>query len=108
MVLATDLSAARAWICVAEDSHRPTTLLGYQTSLRLLILHLITLPSLPRHLTVLKSSTLLLAVDALSACLHNYSPKDAIVLLEQGRGVFWNQLTRLHPPLDDVIASGPT
>ena len=47
-----------------------------------------------------------LAVDAFSACLRNDSPTDAILLLEQGRGLFWNQLTRLCPPLDDFIAFG--
>jgi len=32
--------------------------------------------------------------------------KKAVELLEQGRGVFWNQITRLRSPLGDVIASG--
>lgn len=34
------------------------------------------------------------------------APVRAVELLEQGRGVFWSQLTRLHSPLDDLIASG--
>jgi CHAT domain-containing protein len=44
-------------------------------------------------------------VDAFSACLRRHAPARAVELLEQGRGVFWNQLTRLHSPLDDVIVS---
>ena len=104
VVSSADLSAARAWIRVAEDFNHPTILLAYETSFHLLIRHIATLPSLPRHLTVLKNLTSSLAVDAFSASLRNNSPTKAIMFLEQGRGVFWNQLTRLRPPLDDIIA----
>ena len=106
MVSSTDLSVARTWIGVAEDFHHPTTLLAYQTALRLLTHHVATLPPLPQHRTVLIGLTSSLAVDAFSACLRSRSPKDAVALLEQGRGVYWSQLTRLRSPLDDVIASG--
>ena len=108
MVSSTDLSVARTWIRVAEYFHYLTTLLAYQTSLRLLTLHVATLPPLPQHRIILKGLTSSLAVDALSACLRNSSPTHAVELLEQGRGVFWSQLTRLRCPLDDVIASDPT
>ena len=107
VVSSADLSVTRAWVRIAEEFHHPTIVQAYETSLRLLIQHLASLPSLPQHLTVLQNLTSSLAVDAFSACLRNHSPTDAVVLLEQGRGVFWSQLTRLRPPLDDVIASGP-
>jgi CHAT domain-containing protein/tetratricopeptide (TPR) repeat protein len=106
IVSTMDLYATRSWIRVAEDFQHPTTLLAYETSLRLLIQHLAILPPLPRHLVILKSRTLSLAVDAFSACLRNCSLTNAVELLEQGRGVFWSQLTRLHSPLDNVKASG--
>ena len=106
IVSSSDLSAARAWVRVAEDFHHPTILLAYETSLRLLIQHLATLPSLPQHLIILKNLTSSLAVDAFSACLRNCSLTNAIELLEQGRGIFWTQLTRLYSPLDNVIVSG--
>ena len=61
---------------------------------------------MPHHLAVLKALSSSLAADAFSACLRNHSLTNAIELLEQGRGVFWGQLTRLRSPLDDVIASG--
>ena len=108
MASSTALSAARTWIDVAEDFHHPTALLAYHTALRLLTHHVATLPPLPQHRTVLKGLTLSLAVDAFSACLCSCSPKNVVALLEQGRGVFWSQLTRLRSPLDDVIASGST
>jgi CHAT domain-containing protein/tetratricopeptide (TPR) repeat protein len=107
-VSSVDLSAARGWICAAEDLQHPSLLLAYEISLRLLIQHLATLPSLPQHLVILKTLTSSLAVDAFSACLRKCAPARAVELLEQGRGVFWNQLTRLRStPLDDVVASCP-
>ena len=106
IVSSIDLSAAKAWIRVAEDFRHPTILLAYETSLRLLTQHLATLPSLPQHLVILKNLTSSLAVDAFSACLRNFSLTNAVELLEQGRGVFWGQLTRFHAPLDNVIISG--
>ena len=102
-----DLAAAKAWVNAAELFHHPTTLLAYETALRLLVEHLAALPSLPQHLDLLKSLSSSLAVDAFSACLRNESPTKAVELLEQGRAVFWAQLTRLRSPLNDIIVSGP-
>jgi len=107
IVSSADLCAARAWIRVAQHFQHPTILLAYETSLRLLTEHLTTLPSLPQHLSILKNLTSSLAVDAFSACLHERAPTRALELLEQGRGVFWTQLTRLHSPLDDLLVSSP-
>ena len=102
-----DISAARAWISVAEDFQHPTLLLAYETALRFLAHHLATLPSLPQHLVIFKRLTSSLAVNAFSACLYKRAPARAVELLEQGRGVFWSQLTRLHPPLEDLISTSP-
>jgi CHAT domain-containing protein/tetratricopeptide (TPR) repeat protein len=107
LVSSKDLSAARAWVHAAEDFQHHTLFLAYETSFRLLIQHLAALPSLPRHLVILKSLTSSLAVDAFSAFLRTGGPARAVELLEQGRGVFWSQLTRLRSPLDDVIGSSP-
>jgi len=107
IISSTDLSAARAWIHMAQRFQHPTVLLAYETSLRLITEHLATLPPLPQHLTTLKKLTSSLAMDAFSTCLHEPAPARAVELLEQGRGVFWTQLTRLHSPLDDLITSGP-
>ncbi|KAF8436034.1 CHAT domain-containing protein, partial [Boletus edulis BED1] len=101
-----DLSAARGWVFVAEIFQHPTILDAYETSLRLLVQHLATLPSLPQHLPILKNLSSSLAVNAFSACLRNHSPAKAVELLEQGRCIFWSQLTRLRSPLDDIIATG--
>jgi CHAT domain-containing protein/tetratricopeptide (TPR) repeat protein len=108
VVSSIDLSAARAWIRAAEHFQHPTILLAHETGLRLLIQHLAALPSLPQHLVILKKLTSSLAVDAFSACLRHGAPACAVELLEQGRGVFWNQLTRLDSPLDDVVVSSLT
>ena len=107
IVSSIDLSAAKEWIRVAEDFQHPTILLAYETSLRLLIQHLAVLPPLPQHLGILKNLTSSLAVDAFSACLRKGASVHAVELLEQGRGVFWSQLTRLRSPLDEVVGSSP-
>lgn len=99
MVTLADLYATQAWIFQAELFNHPTTLLAYETALRLLIQDLATFPFLLGHLKTL-------AVDAFSACLRRRAPVRAVELLEQGRGVFWNQLIRLCSPLDEVAASG--
>ncbi|KAN0082482.1 CHAT domain containing protein [Tylopilus felleus] len=99
MVSLADLSAARTWISAAETFRHPSTLLAYRTSLRLLVEHLSTLPSLPRHLDLLKKVTSSLAVDTFSACLRNRALSHAVQLLEPGRGVFWSQLACLRLPL---------
>ena len=88
---------------MAEHFHHPTILPAHETSLRLLVQHLAILPPLPQHLVILKNLTSSLAVDAFSACLRKCAPAHAVELLEQGRGVFWSQLSRLHSPLDDVV-----
>jgi CHAT domain-containing protein/tetratricopeptide (TPR) repeat protein len=108
VVSSIDISAARAWIRAAEHFQHPTILLAHETGLRLLIQHLAALPSLPQHLVILKKLTSSLAVDAFSACLRHGARARAVELLEQGRGVFWNQLTRLDSPLDDVVVSSLT
>ncbi|KAG6376587.1 hypothetical protein JVT61DRAFT_1568 [Boletus reticuloceps] len=107
LVSSTDLSATRAWIRVAEEFQHPSILLAYETSLRLLSHHLAALPLLPQHLIILKERSASLAVDAFSACLRRGARVRAVELLEQGRSVFWSQLSRLRFPLDDVMASGP-
>ncbi|KAI9456940.1 hypothetical protein HD554DRAFT_2042468 [Boletus coccyginus] len=43
-------------------------------------------------------------VDAFSTCLRECAPAHGVELLEQGRGVFWSQLTRIRSPLDLVTS----
>ncbi|KAN0100614.1 CHAT domain containing protein [Tylopilus felleus] len=107
LVFSSDIPVARTWIGVAEQFQHPTLLLAYETALRFLIQHLATLPSLPQHHVVLKKLTSSFAVDAFSACLRNHAPARAVEFLEQGRSVFWTQLTRLHSPVHAVAESGP-
>ena len=103
-----DLECAKQWIQAAEERKDGTTVLAYQTFLRLSVHYLATLPSLPQHLALLKQLTKSTPVDAFSACIPYGNPANAVELLEQGRGVFWSQLIRLRSSLNDVIASGDT
>ena len=106
-VSSAGLTTVKAWIKAAEEFNHPSTLPAYETALRLLVQHSAALPALPHHLDLVKSLSSSLAVDAFSACLRNQSLTKAVELLEQGRAVFWSQLTRLRSPLDKVIKSGP-
>ena len=106
-VSSSDLSSTREWIRVAEDFRHPSLLLAYEAALRFLDQHVATLPPLPQHLVIFKGLTSSLAVDAFSACVHKRAPVRAVELLEQGRGVFWSQLTRLYSPLEDVLSASP-
>ena len=103
-----DLQCAKQWIQAAEECEHDTTVLAYQTFLRLSIHHFAVLPSLPRHLALLKQLMTSTAVDAFSACVRARNLANAVELLEQGRGVFWSQLVRLRSPLEDLMASGDT
>ncbi|KAI9570923.1 hypothetical protein HD554DRAFT_2327256 [Boletus coccyginus] len=97
IVSTADLSAAREWIRMAHHFHHPTILLAYESSLQLLT----------QYLATSTNCTSSLAVDAFSASLYERAPAHAVELLEQGRGVFWSQLTRLRSPLDDLVISDP-
>ncbi|KAI9567924.1 CHAT domain-containing protein [Boletus coccyginus] len=107
IVSSADLSAVREWVRMAHHFQHPIILLAYETSLQLLAEYLATLPSLPQHLSIIRDLTSSFAVDAFLACLRETVPAHAVELLEQGRGVFWTQLTRLHSPLADLTMSGP-
>ncbi|KAN0094895.1 CHAT domain containing protein [Tylopilus felleus] len=102
-----ELSITEEWISAAERFQHPNTILAYETSLRYLIQHLSTVPSLHHQLKALQDLTSPLGVDAFSACLRHGSPTKAVELLEQGRGIFWSQLSLLRSSLDGVVASGP-
>ncbi|KAF8436256.1 hypothetical protein L210DRAFT_3762345 [Boletus edulis BED1] len=102
-VSSSDLYTARTWILVAQGFQYPTVLLACETSLRLLIQHLATLPSLLQHLVVLKDLTSSLAVDASSVTV----PLLKQLNLWNRDGSFRaNSLASILPCLDDVIASG--
>ncbi|KAG8215669.1 hypothetical protein J3R82DRAFT_7543 [Butyriboletus roseoflavus] len=101
-----DFQFVQEWIQKAEECKHSTTVLAYQTFLRLSGRHFAILPSLPQNLALLKELITSLAIDAFSACLRYGNPTNAIELLEQGRSVFWSQLICLRSPLDDVAAQG--
>ena len=108
VVSSATLNLCKHLIWAAEHCKHDSTVSVYRTFLHLVVQRLSILPSLPQHLVVLKQLTTSTAVDAFSACICHGNLLDVVELLERGCGVFWNQLTRLHTPLDDVIASGDT
>lgn len=85
-------------IHAVKSFHHPT-FLAYKTPLRLLVRHLAIVPSLSQHLVIPQYFTASLTLDAFSSCLRNRSPTNVVELLEQGRTVFWSQLTAPIPCL---------
>ncbi|KAI9463831.1 hypothetical protein HD554DRAFT_2316040 [Boletus coccyginus] len=102
------LKHCKLLIQAAEECEHSMTVLAYQASLHLIVQYLATLPSLPQHLGVLKQITASTVVDGFSASIRYGNLANAVELLEQGRSIFWSQLTRIRSPLDEVIAFGDT
>ncbi|KAG2139214.1 TPR-like protein [Suillus clintonianus] len=104
----TDLTAAKSWATFAEEMNHDSALLAYQTALKFLDHHATLLSSSPRHFDVVKMATASLAMDAFSCSVRHGALTTAVEMVEQGRAVFWTQLARLRPPLDELSLSGDT
>ncbi|KAG0701197.1 CHAT domain-containing protein [Suillus ampliporus] len=103
-----DLSAAKAWVASAEKLNHGSTLIAYQTALKILDQHVMLLSSSSRHFNVIRAATSSLATDAFSCSVRHGLLTNAVELVEQGRAVFWTQLARFRTPLDELSLSGDT
>ncbi|KAG1730607.1 CHAT domain-containing protein [Suillus lakei] len=104
----SDLSAAKSWVTSAEEMNHGSALIAYQTALKFLDQHVALLSSSSRHFNVVRQATSSLATDAFSCSLRHGALKTAVELVEQGRAVFWTQLTRFRSPLDELSLSNDT
>ena len=105
-VLRSDLQAAVAWAESADKFSHSSTMRAYRTALTFLVRHAAIYPSSVEHYEILKNNVSSLAVDAFSYCVRQGNIKTAVEFSEQGRTVFWTQLTRLGTPLDDLSSLG--
>jgi CHAT domain-containing protein len=106
-VLHGDLHAARLWIASAERLKHSSALAAYQTALKFLAdwQHATGLSLSSNHFDVVGRVTSSLAMDAFSCGVRNGALETAVVLVEQGRAVFWTQLAHFQTPLDEISAS---
>jgi CHAT domain-containing protein len=106
--LHVDLHAAKSWTTSAEELNHSSALTAYQTALRFLDdwQHVTGLSSSSHHFDVVSKATSSLAMDAFSCSVRYGAVETAVVLVEQGRAVFWTQLASFQTPLDEISASG--
>jgi CHAT domain-containing protein len=107
-VLHGDLHAAKSWTTSAEQMKHPSALSSYKIALKFLAdwQHVTGLSSSSNHFDVVSKATSSLAMDAFSCGVRYGALEAAVVLVEQGRSVFWTQLAHLQTPLDEISASG--
>jgi CHAT domain-containing protein len=107
-VLHGDLDAAKSWTTSAEKLKHNSALDAYQIALRFLAdwQHVSGLSSSSKYFNVVSNATSSLAMDAFSCSVRNGALETAVVLVEQGRAVFWTQLANFQTPLDEISASG--
>ncbi|KAJ8595704.1 hypothetical protein M405DRAFT_878058 [Rhizopogon salebrosus TDB-379] len=86
----------------------PSALSSYKIALKFLAdwQHVTGLSSSSNHFDVVSKATSSLAMDAFSCGVRYGALEAAVVLVEQGRSVFWTQLAHLQTPLDEISASG--
>ncbi|KAJ8587658.1 hypothetical protein M405DRAFT_843023, partial [Rhizopogon salebrosus TDB-379] len=103
-----DLHAAKSWTTSAEQLNHPSALAAYQIALKFLAdwQHVTGLSSSSNHFDVVSKATSSLAMDAFSCSVRYGDLEAAVVLVEQGRSVFWTQLAHFQTPLDEISASG--
>ena len=87
-------NATQAWIRDAEEYKHPSVLEAYQTSLNTLDHFTSFNSSLDSRHGVMQAWVADLANNAFSCATRHGDFKMAVELLEQGRGILWNQLAR--------------
>ncbi|KAG1757016.1 TPR-like protein [Suillus lakei] len=101
-----DLSAAKSWVTSAEETKNDSALLAYHTALKFLDQHVTLLSSSSRHFDAIREATSFLATDAFSCSVRHGALTTAVELVEQGRAVFWTQMSRFRSPLVELSLSG--
>ncbi|KAG1752793.1 hypothetical protein EDB19DRAFT_2035383 [Suillus lakei] len=103
-----DLRAAKSWAASAKQLNHNSVLVAYQTTLKFLDQHIALLSSSSRHFNAVRVAASSLAMDAFSCSIRQGASTTAVELVEQGRAVFWTQLSRFRTPVDELSASGDT
>ncbi|KAG2114914.1 CHAT domain-containing protein [Suillus cothurnatus] len=96
------LQASLSWVRRARQHSHGTELEAHTTSMQLLDAYMSTTASVSSRHNIMKHFPSTLAVDAASCALHSGDVCRAVELLEQGRTIIWNQMTRPRTPLDTL------
>ncbi|KAG2355215.1 CHAT domain-containing protein [Suillus spraguei] len=97
------------WACQAEVYRHDSALEAYQTCLDLFDNHVMTRSSVisRREAATAFRSAQSLTVDAASCAIRHDDLRQAVELLEQGRGQQWSLASRLRTPLEDLKFASP-
>ena len=100
--------ATLSWINNAEEYNHSSVLEAYQTSLNTLDYLTSMQSSVDSRHTVMQARARPadLANDAFSCAVRHDNLRMAVELLEQGRGILWNQLARFDTPLATLEGQG--
>lgn len=80
-------------------------LVACQTALKFLDQHVTLLSSSLHHFDIVRMATSSVAMDTFSCSVCHDTLTTAVKLMEQGRAVFWTQLTHLPLSLDELSLS---
>ncbi|KAG2159005.1 CHAT domain-containing protein [Suillus bovinus] len=96
------LRASLRWVLHAGQHLHGTQLEAYATSMQLLDAYMSVTASVSSRHNIMKEFPSIIVVDTASCALHSGDVGRAVELLEQGRTIIWNQMTRLRTPLDGL------
>ncbi|KAG2141387.1 CHAT domain-containing protein [Suillus bovinus] len=104
--LLSRVRASLSWVHHADEQRHGTELEARATSMQLLDAYMSVTASVSSRHRAMRDFPRTLAVDAASCALRSGDVCRAVELLEQGRTVIWNQMTRLRSPLDSLQTHG--
>ncbi|KAG2078749.1 hypothetical protein BDR04DRAFT_1087330 [Suillus decipiens] len=98
------------WTFAAEEYGHDSALEAYTTFFELLDGHLATrsLPTSRREAAAAFSDISRLPVDAALCAIRSTNLRQAVELVEQGRGQQWSLVSRLRTPVEDLVSANPT
>ncbi|KAG1747308.1 CHAT domain-containing protein [Suillus lakei] len=103
------IKEAVEWACQAEVYRHDSALEAYQMCFELFDNHVMTRSSIisRREAATVFRGTQSLPVDAASCAIRRDNLRQAIELVEQGRGQQWSLASRLRTPLEDLESRSP-
>uniref|UniRef100_A0A8H7Y5V6 CHAT domain-containing protein n=1 Tax=Psilocybe cubensis TaxID=181762 RepID=A0A8H7Y5V6_PSICU len=103
----SSFDTATLWSEIADKSHHDSALMAYSMALRCLTEMASFSLDVFKRQNILRSVSDGLARKAAQSAISRAHLDQAVMLLEEGRGVFWSQILRLRSPLDKLQIKAP-
>ncbi|KAG1803018.1 CHAT domain-containing protein [Suillus subaureus] len=103
------IQTALHWVTEAENHQHDSSLEAYQMCFELFDSHVMTRSSIisRREAATAFRGAQSLPVDAASCAIRRHNLRQAVELVEQGRGQQWSLASRLRTPLEDLTSASP-